>query len=88
MIKWTLADLREANMRRQEEWCPDTLPDLAFRGLELGGEAGEALNVIKKIETRKVWVDRGPALPLTIWHKSWPTLLYVPILWLQLRALI
>ncbi|RKD61691.1 MazG-like family protein [Rhizobium sp. WW_1] len=46
----TLADLRAANITRQEEWCPDQKPDLSFRGNELAGESGEACNQIKKLE--------------------------------------
>lgn len=50
--------LRKANASRQEAWCDggDPAPDLAFRGVELAGEVGEALNVIKKIEReRRGW---------------------------------
>lgn len=46
----TLADLREANIARQDEWCPNQKPDLSFRGNELAGESGEACNQIKKLE--------------------------------------
>lgn len=49
----TLAELRAANIARQEEWCPDQKPDLSFRGNELAGEAGEACNVIKKLERER-----------------------------------
>jgi NTP pyrophosphatase (non-canonical NTP hydrolase) len=45
--------LREANVARQAAWCPDQVPDLSFRGNELGGEVGEALNVIKKLERER-----------------------------------
>lgn len=47
--------LREANAARQEAWCEegDPAPDLAFRGIELAGEVGEALNIIKKIERER-----------------------------------
>lgn len=45
--------LREANRARQAEWCPDQKPDLSFRGNELGGEVGEAQNVIKKLERER-----------------------------------
>lgn len=48
----TFAALREANAAREEAWC-DTKPDMAFRGLELGGEVGEALNVMKKLERER-----------------------------------
>lgn len=48
-----LEQLRAANVARQAEWCPDQLPDLSFRGNELGGECGEAQNVIKKLERER-----------------------------------
>lgn len=51
--------LRAANERRQELWCPDPsqVPDLMFRATELGGEVGEALNVVKKLEREaRGWV--------------------------------
>lgn len=52
---WTLADLREANVRRQAEWCSNgEVPDLSFRGLELAGEVGEACNVAKKLERERL----------------------------------
>lgn len=43
--------LRKANSIRGGQWDknPATLDDLSFRAMELGGEAGEALNVAKKI---------------------------------------
>lgn len=47
------ADLRDANAKRQREWCPDATPDLSFRGNELAGETGEACNVIKKLERER-----------------------------------
>lgn len=49
----TFAALQRAHIERQEEWCPDQKPDLSFRGNELGGECGEALNVIKKLERER-----------------------------------
>lgn len=49
-----LKQLRAANKIRQEEWCPGKNPDLSFRGLELAGEAGEACNVIKKLERERL----------------------------------
>jgi NTP pyrophosphatase (non-canonical NTP hydrolase) len=50
---WTLADLRRCNRDRQAAWCPDQKPDLSFRGNELGGECGEAQNIIKKLERER-----------------------------------
>lgn len=48
-----LETLRAANIARQAEWCADQVPDLSFRGNELGGECGEAQNVIKKLERER-----------------------------------
>lgn len=50
----TLAQLREANVKRQAIWCSDEVPDLSFRGNELAGETGEANNVIKKLERERL----------------------------------
>lgn len=45
------ATLRHANEARDEEWNTGAEKiSLAFRGVELAGEAGEACNVIKKLE--------------------------------------
>src|SRR5690606_7800444 len=49
----TISALQRAHVERQEEWCPDQKPDLSFRGNELGGECGEAQNVIKKLERER-----------------------------------
>jgi NTP pyrophosphatase (non-canonical NTP hydrolase) len=48
-----LPTLREANRARQAEWDTDGQIDLAYRGNELAGEAGEACNVIKKLERER-----------------------------------
>lgn len=49
----TIGQLQAAHVERQEEWCPDQKPDLSFRGNEMGGECGEAQNVIKKLERER-----------------------------------
>ncbi len=49
----TISALQRAHIERQEGWCPDQKPDLSFRGNELGGECGEAQNVIKKLERER-----------------------------------
>ncbi len=46
-------NLRDANVARQAEWCPEQVPDLSFRGNELAGETGEVCNVIKKLERER-----------------------------------
>lgn len=42
-MKITISQLQSAHVERQEEWCPDQKPDLSFRGNEMGGECGEAV---------------------------------------------
>ncbi|WP_156458096.1 MazG-like family protein [Devosia epidermidihirudinis] len=49
----SIDQLQAAHIERQEEWCPDQKPDLSFRGNEMGGECGEAQNVIKKLERER-----------------------------------
>lgn len=49
----SIEQLQGAHIERQEEWCPDQKPDLSFRGNEMGGECGEAQNVIKKLERER-----------------------------------
>ena len=52
MNEISFQDLRDANVTRCIEWMghkPDR-KNLAFHGLELGGEVGEALNIMKKLE--------------------------------------
>lgn len=48
-----LNKLRKANEKRQAIWCPDEIPDMMFRAVELSGEVGEACNVVKKLEREK-----------------------------------
>lgn len=52
----TFTDLKFANGRRQQEWDPDDQITPAFRGTELGGEVGEALNCIKKLERERMGI--------------------------------
>ena len=51
----TFEKLRKASVARQKEW--DTGSEklsLAFKGLEMAGEAGEACNVLKKLERERL----------------------------------
>lgn len=50
----TIRKLQAAHVELQEAWCPDQKPDLSFRGNEMGGECGEAQNVIKKLERERL----------------------------------
>lgn len=52
----TLNALRNANIERNMEWDDSGKLPLMFWGLELGGEAGEALNKIKKLERERLGV--------------------------------
>lgn len=51
-----LEELRAANANRQKEWDPEGKVTPSFRGLELGGEVGEALNVVKKLERERLGI--------------------------------
>src|SRR6267378_1863075 len=46
--------LIQANAIRNAQWDPRGEISLAFRGIELGGECGEALNVMKKLERQRM----------------------------------
>lgn len=48
--------LQVANALRQAEWDPNSAIDLSYRGTELGGEVGEALNLIKKLERERLGI--------------------------------
>lgn len=46
-----------ANAARQQEWDPeDKTSNLAYRAAELAGEAGEAANVLKKLERERLGI--------------------------------
>lgn len=54
-------NLRDANRARQKEWDTGGKITLAYRGNELGGECGEAQNVIKKIERERLGIKGSRA---------------------------
>jgi len=54
----TFAELRFGNIARQRQWDPAGKTSGLFHAVELGGEAGEALNVVKKMQ-REAWGMRG-----------------------------
>lgn len=54
--------LRRANVIRDKEWNgSDTALSLLFRAAELGGEAGEALNIMKKLERERLGIRGSKA---------------------------
>jgi hypothetical protein len=58
-----LYELREANIARDAVWNPKKLLSLSFRGNELGGEIGEAQNILKKIERERLGLRGSRATP-------------------------
>lgn len=52
----TRYSLRSANATRQAEWDVDNQITLEYRGNELGGECGEAQNVIKKLARERMGI--------------------------------
>jgi len=51
-----LSDLRAANLKRQSFWDPEGLVTPLYRSNEMGGEVGEAMNVVKKLEREKLGI--------------------------------
>ena len=47
-------DLRTANVERCKEWEAGVDPGNSFYATELGGEVGEALNMVKKLERERL----------------------------------
>lgn len=62
-MELTLQQLRDANVRRSIEWMGSapSEQDLMFCAVELGGETGEALNVVKKMERVRLGVKGSTA---------------------------
>lgn len=64
MIKLSqFQNLRNANIARDAEWNPKRLLSLSFRGNELGGEIGEAQNVLKKLERERLGLVGSRSTP-------------------------
>lgn len=55
--------LRKANIARDKEWNPNKLLSLSFRGNELGGEVGEAQNILKKLERERLGLVGSRSTP-------------------------
>jgi NTP pyrophosphatase (non-canonical NTP hydrolase) len=58
-----LLTLRQADIERDKIWNPQKLLSLSFRGNELGGEIGEAQNILKKIERERLGLRGSRATP-------------------------
>ena len=56
-----LKRLREANLAREAERNPKAVASLLYRAVELGGEAGECLNVVKKLERQRLGIAGSTA---------------------------
>lgn len=54
--------LREANLLRQEEWVTsDEKLSITFKATELAGEVGEACNIVKKLERKRLGIATSEA---------------------------
>ena len=51
-----LEKLREANLIRAVEWDQNKDAGALYKATELGGEVGEALNVVKKLERERLGI--------------------------------
>jgi len=60
-INLSLYSLRLANIERDKEWNPNKKLTPLFRATELGGETGEALNVVKKLERERLGIKGSRA---------------------------
>lgn len=54
----TYSDFKQAMIDRDQYWDPYGLLPVSFRGMELAGELGELLNVVKKIERSGYGIDK------------------------------
>jgi len=59
----TIRELQFVSGKRNEVWDPNNLIDASYRGNELGGEVGEAQNIIKKLERERLGL-RGSRIGL------------------------
>lgn len=55
--------LRDANRERQKEWDSKDKINLQFRAVELAGETGEALNLLKKLVREDMGLPGSRAMP-------------------------
>jgi NTP pyrophosphatase (non-canonical NTP hydrolase) len=55
-----MRELRKANKIRQIEWDGDKV-GILFRAIELAGEVGEAMNIVKKLERERLHIKGSRA---------------------------
>lgn len=53
----TFDELRSANIERNKQWDPNGKLTTEFRAMELGGEIGELLNVVKKLVRERLGIS-------------------------------
>jgi len=58
--------LRDANRNRQKEWPGNEKADVAFRAIELAGEAGELMEAIKKFLRAERGIKGSTSTPFEI----------------------
>lgn len=59
----TIAQLQLANDARNREWDPEGKIQIEFRAAELGGEAGEACNIMKKLARERMGIRGSRSSP-------------------------
>lgn len=75
-----LDKLRSANILRNAEWDPERKLDLSFFGNELGGECGEAQNIIKKLERERLGIRGSRSTPAALAEELADVLIVVDLI--------
>lgn len=78
-----LAALRLANHTRQQEWDKDSSITAAYRAMELGGEVGEALNIVKKLERERLGIRGSRATVPELAHELADVIICVDLIAMQ-----
>lgn len=79
----TFTQLREANLRRQQEWDPNDEITLEYRGNELAGEVGEACNVIKKLARERIGIRGSRATKEQLAEELFDVIICVDLIAMQ-----
>lgn len=78
------SSLRQANSVRQKEWDPTDAITLEYRGNELGGEVGEALNVIKKLARERLGLRGSRATKVDLEEELADVIICVDLIAMQM----